>query len=308
MNVIKISVLVILAVAVSIAYRVFTAASPPAESQAETAVQPRPASVSPPATPRTETTVMSNAASLVEEESDCITTAELNAHPLIRQFQSQADAAATNGADIEKFRGVDDASVRGYADQGDSAAMVVVGAMSVMRAFRVDASRAVDWLDNGGELEGVVMEQQQMSSDAGLALNDAAYWFYQAALHGKVFALQHYGQVRGQLFGGPVGLGWIEQQDLDALDLQQQQELRPGKIYARAAMRMNPAPDASAGQNPNPVVAGSEITERLLADIRSEFDAAIVDAGLPQPTASISDIEAYENLKSQVCVAELPPR
>ena len=308
MNVIKLSVLVILLVVATIAYRVFVAAPPTQEIAAETIEPPKPAPDMPATDAVPESIAPSVAENPGEKEPDCLTADELNALPLIRQLRSQADAAATNGADIERFRGIDDVSVRGFADQGDSAAMVVVGAMSVMRAFRMDASRAVDWLANGGELEGVVMEQQQMSSDASLALNDAAYWFYQAALHGKVFALQHYGQVRGQLFGGPVGLGWIEQAEYDALGPQQQQELRPVNIYGSAAMAMKPAPDASISQSSARKSSASEVAKQILTDIRHEFDVAVVDADLPQPAASMSDIAEFESLRSQVCASEMSPR
>ncbi|MGI9261512.1 MAG: hypothetical protein ACR2QR_05735, partial [Woeseiaceae bacterium] len=211
-------------------------------------------------------------------------------------------------ADIEKFRGVDDASVRGYADQGDSAAMVVVGAMSVMSAFRMDASRAVDWLANGGELEGVVMEQQQMSSAAGLALNDAAYWFYQAALHGKVSALRHYGQVRGQLFGGPVGLGWIEQQEYDALEPDQQLELSPANMYSNVAMEIRPPAGADAIPYSLLLASGTESTQRIREDIRNEFSAAVSDAGLDSPATSAADIAELQNLRSRLCATEYSQR
>ncbi len=304
MNVIKLSVLVILLVVAMIAYRVFQAAPPPPPPEPAAEVTERLAPVTRPTGTSLETFVPPVASNPGEEQPDCLTRDELNAHPLVRQLRSQAESAATNDADVEKFRGIDDASVQGFADQGDSAAMAVVGAMSVMRAYRMDVSSAVDWLANGGELEGVVMQQQQMSSDASLALNDAAYWFYQAALNGRVAALRHYGQVRGQLFGGPVGLGWIGQPEYDALGPEQQQELWPVNIYGHAATAMTPSPDESAIQSSAHLASASELVGEILGEIRNEFDLAVVDAGLPQPATSASDIAAFERLKSQVCEPE----
>lgn len=308
MSVIKISVLVILVVAAAIAYRAFNVSSAPAGMATESIAQPDPAPEVMPANQVTERRVIPNADAVVEAPPACLTVDELNRHPLILKLQSQADAAATNGIDIEKFRGIDDASVRGYADQGDAAAMAVVGAMSVMRAYKVDTTRAVDWLANGGAMDGVVMEQQQMSSDAGLALNDAAYWFYQAALNGKVMALRHYGQVRGQLFGGPVGLGWIEQQDYDALDREQQLELSPGNIYSNVAMEMNPP--AGPGAIPYALLteSGPEMAKQIRSDIQNEFNTAIIDAGLTSPTTPAADIAAYERLRSRLCTPERSAR
>lgn len=290
-----------LLVAAAIAYRVFSTSPPPPEMTTESLAQPELPSATTSVDTAMEERAVPGAAAAIEAEPDCLRVDELNRHPLVLKLQSQADAAATDGIDIEKFRGIDDATVRGYADQGDAAAMVVVGAMSVMRAFRVDTSRAVDWLANGGALDGVVMEQQQMSSDASLALNDAAYWFYQAAVHGKVAALRHYGQVRGQLFGGPVGLGWLTQEEHAALDLQLKQALQPANVYAGAAATMNPVPPSVANQDSQLAIVQSEITARVIAEIRSEFAAAVVDADVPQPTASDSDLEAYARLRSQLC-------
>lgn len=297
-----------LVVAAAIAYRVFSTSPPPPEMTTESLAQPELPSATTSVDTAIEERAVPSAAAAMEAEPDCLPVDELNRHPLVLKLQSQADTAATDGIDIEKFRGIDDATVRGYADQGDSAAMVVVGAMSVMRAFRVDTSRAVDWLANGGALDGVVMEQQEMSPDAGLALNDAAYWFYQAALHGKVFALRHYGQVRDQLFGGPVGLGWIEQQDYDALERDQQLVLSPARIYGSAAAAMRPVPDENVSRTPVSKSPVSEIAERVLFDIRSNFDDSIADAALPQPTTSSSDVAEYERLMSQVCISEPAPR
>lgn len=307
MNVIKLSVLVILLVVAMIAYRIFDAVPPPTEPAAVITERLAPESVTKPTDNRRE--MMAPPVTNIPggETLDCLTWDELNAHPHVRQLQGRADAAATNGAEIEKFRGIDDVSVLGYADQGDSAAMVVVGAMSVMRAYRMDVSRAVDWLANGGDLEGVVMQQQQMSSDASLALNDAAYWFYQAALHGRVFALRHYGQVRGQLFGGPVGLGWIGQAEYDDLGPEQQQELWPVKLYGHAASAMKPSPDESAIQRSARMASGGELVAEILAEIQNEFDMAVVDAALPQPAASASDIAEFERLRSQVCGSASSP-
>lgn len=308
MSVTRISVLVMLVVAAAIAYRVFNASPPPPEMTTGSVKQPEPASENILTETVLERRVAPNASAAVEVERDCLTVAELNRHPLVLKLQNQAGAAVTNGVDIEKFRGIDDASVRGYADQGDSAAMVVVGAMSVMRAFRVDTSRAVDWLANGGAMDGVVMEQQQMSSDASLALNDAAYWFYQAALNGKVMALRHYGQVRGQLFGGPVGLGWIEQQAYDALEREQQLELSPANMYSNVALEMNPPVGPGAIPTALLIESGPEMAKQIRSNIHNEFNAAVVDAGLTSPTTPAADIAAYERLRSQLCAQERSPR
>jgi hypothetical protein len=231
----------------------------------------------------------------IDDLLECLSADELRDHPVIRQYMSQIDAASVEGTEVEVFRGLDEATVRGYAEQGDSAAMAVMGALQVMRAYRIPDSQALDWLNRNGKIDGQ-KRPEPLPADASLALNDAAYWFYEAALNGRLMALQHYGQVRGTLFGGPVGLGWIVQEEYDALEGIQRDELFPVNMYRRVAIDLIPGSER--------IPLRSEIAERVRNEIHNEFNITLSDSGLTPPAMSVADSKLLEELRLRVCETE----
>ena len=100
----------------------------------------------------------------------------------------------------------------------------------------------------------------------------------------------------------------MKQEEFSAMDLQQQQALQPANVYADVAAAMHPVSPSDAQQDLQPAAMQNDINARIIADLRSEFDAAVVDASLPQPSAPDSDILAYERLRSQLCVEQHSPR
>ncbi len=233
----------------------------------------------------------------------CLTMDEIRARPLVRELMQRLDAAAVEGDDVETFRGVDVDSVRGFAEQGDAAAMAVTGAILVMQAFKQPEALAVDWLNSGGHLDGIEMRLSP-SSEASLILNDAAYWFYEAALNGRVMALQHYGQVRGQVFGGPVGLGWVSQEEYDTLDDEQRNELSPFNMFRMTAIDLVPGSYEEFVRGSNRTPSRSEIGERIRNDIHHEFNVALSNSDLAPPIISAAEATELEELRSQICASE----
>lgn len=92
------------------------------------------------------------------------------------------EAISASGTALTAYENLGEDSLQSFANQGDSAAMVVLGAMQVMRA--------IDWLSGKNLIDDVNIGTDELSGTASLALNEAAYWFYEAASHGRVMALQ----------------------------------------------------------------------------------------------------------------------
>jgi len=301
MNATKAVLLLVSLVAVLIGYRVL-----PGTPDSPATVPPmvvEPTSPDPVVTNETEVTNIDQSAG-PREVTECLTLDQVRAHPIVRQLMSRLDAAAARGVDIEIYRGLDESEVLGYAEQGDSAAMVVTGAILALRAYDADSSRVIEWLTSIGHLDGVEI-RQQMSSDASLALNDAAHWFYQAALNGRLMALPLYGQVRSQLFGGAVGLGWISREEYDSLDPRQKKELLPQNMYHRVARDMIPGSVSGFIQGSKRLPSSSEIAERVRNDIHHEFNMALSDSDLPLPITAAGDPAEFEKLRSQICDSEV---
>jgi len=301
MNLTKAVLLLVSLVAVLIGYRILR--STPDSPAAVPATVVEPTLSDPVVRTATEVTNIDQSAG-PNETTECLTMDQVREHPIVRQLMNQLDAAASRGADIEIFRGLDESEVLGYAEQGDAAAMVVIGAMLALRAYDADSSKAFDWLTGDGHLVGVDLEYP-MSSEASLALNDAAYWFYQAALNGRLMALQHYGQVRSQLFGGPVGLGWTTREEYDSLDADQKNELMPQNMYHRVATDMIPGSDEGFIQGSKRLLATGEFADRVRNGLHHEFNMALSDSGLPSPVTAVADPAEFEKLRSQICDSEM---
>lgn len=246
----------------------------------------------------------SPASESIDDRAGCLTLDEFRAHPEARRVIGQLDSIAATGTDIETYRALDESTVRGFAEQGDSAAMVVVGAISVMRAHGIDESRAVDWLNRIEDSEDLKLQTQRLSPEAGLALNDAAYWFYQAALNGRVLALQYYGQVRSMLFGGPIGLGWISREEYESLERSQVSELLPVNLYRQVAFDL--APQLALLDESRDTASGSEIARRIRGDLVGEFNQTLAESELSPLNIPAAASPEFEALRARICASELP--
>jgi len=237
------------------------------------------------------------------DEPGCLTLKQFGEHPQLLQDMYRLGSVSAGGANIDAYRGVDDASLRSYAEQGDGAAMAVVGAKAVMRAFDKDESRAIELLSGGFHVEELTLQLGSVPPDVGMELNDAAYWFYQAALHGRLFALQHYGSVRSKLFGGPVGLGWISQEAYDALGAKERMALVPANLYLQVAYDL--APQLREGFLGG--LADSVPVSDAQLDIRMEqvrvFETSLAESELPPINVAATATSESDEMFAQICAS-----
>lgn len=234
------------------------------------------------------------------DKPGCLTFSQLESLPALLQDAQRMESVSSSGPALDSYASFDGATLQGFVDQGDSAAMVIMGARAVMRAYATNESMALEWLNARHQIHDLLVPGSQLSPTAGLALNDAAYWFYEAALHGRLFALEQHGVIRSRLFGGPVGLGWIGQEDYDALDVTERGWLHPANVYQEVAYDL--APQLKEG------ILGSlsyRIPESdLLRDIRrrlvADFNQSLLDSDLPAISLPATASGAAEIL-NQVC-------
>jgi len=245
----------------------------------------------------------------VVSDEPCLTEEMLRDHPLVMQDVSRLLPVIANGPDIDAYRGVDAATVEQYAMQGDSAAMAVLGATSVMRAFRLNETQAIDYLNSEVFVQDLSAGKDVLTADASLALNNAAHWFYQAALHGRVMSLYHYGLVRDRLFGGPVGLGWISQQEFDGLSLQQRANLHGRSVYQSVVYNLVPnLSDFDVVAAMPGLQQPKELFEDLRAQLTREYLRELDDAGLELVDVPARSKEEVDALMAQACKSALQPK
>lgn len=235
------------------------------------------------------------------DQPGCLTLKQFEEIPGLNQDAARMESVSASGVVLDAYRGLDDAALQSYAEQGDSAAMLVMGANAVMRAFGMDQSLAIEWLNNRERISDLDLGNSELTSAASLALNDAAYWFYEAASHGRLLALQNYGQVRGRLFGGPVGLGWISQEEYDSLDASGKTSLVPANLYAQVAYDIAPALREGALGNLTRMAPESSIQQDVRRDLVAEFEETLSASGLPPVSVAPTASPDTEALFDQLC-------
>jgi len=252
-----------------------------------------------------QVTVEERVAIATDDEPGCLTFLQLHNMPTVAQDAARLVALQTHGIPIAPYESFDESTLRAFADQGDSAAMVVIGATAILRAYNIDESLATGWLNDEFVITDLDVGGTQLSSDASLLLNEAAYWFYQAALHGRLFALQHYGTARNRLFGGPIGLGWISQDEFDELGNEEMSSLHPFEVYTQVAYDIAPQLREGLLADLSRDFPESDLQLAIRASLVAEFAETLADSGLQRveiaPTASPGIAELYD----QICSAEL---
>jgi len=205
------------------------------------------------------------------------------------------------GPDIESFRGVELQAVEEFAAQGDSAAMAVLGAASVLRALGKDDGKAVAWLLFEEWDQSFALFGREFSSAQILALNDAAYWFYQSALHGRLRALGKYGEVRSAIFGGPVGLGWLTQTDYAALNSGEKTAINVSNVYMVLANDLAPEIKMGPLGLMFDAVPETELQLEIRSKLQTEFNQAHDESGLPPISVPPAATVDFEEILSQAC-------
>ncbi len=214
-------------------------------------------------------------------DGPCLTLEQLQHHPMFAPEQARMEAISINGPTIASYRGLASDELEVLVAQGDSAAMAVLGAMALMNARGQSPDDAVPYL----LLEDADLRNYQMPDrndpDVVEQLEAARSWFYQAALHGRLRALQEVGDIRWQLEGGAVELGWVEAETYNALGARERSTFLPINVYNLTAYEIAPQlRDGPAGllyqlmpRDPSlaPVISG----------LAEQFEQDRIDAGLP---------------------------
>lgn len=237
---------------------------------------------------------------------NCLTLAQLESHPALVEDSYRFDSVATIGPTMASYRGLSSAELRDLARQGDSAAMSVLGAMSMMRARKLPENKAVAYLMNEGGGLHTGYFSRPLDSSTAAHLEEASEWFYQAALHGRVMALYHVGDLLWVQKGGPVELGWIDRAEYDSLSPFQKTALLPANVYNVLAYEI--APELQSGPHGNlmmELMPRSERQQQILDALRSSFREDLDAAELPPISVAVSTVPPMEELRSLLCQTAL---
>ena len=236
------------------------------------------------------------------DASNCLSQEQLESDPVLAAEIARFDALATSGPTIESYRGLSSAELAGLANQGDSAAMAARGAISVMRAMNLDENRAIDYLVLEETSLRTFSFQRPLKMETMAHLEEARDWFYRAAVHGRLLALQSAGEILGVVGGSPTELGWIPQDEYETLEGYERHALDPANVYGALAFEI--APELRSGPLGTmlaDLTPGGDRQQLLLHELAWQFNQDREAASLPPFEIPASTAPSMEELESMLC-------
>jgi hypothetical protein len=240
------------------------------------------------------------------ESQPCLTAEQLESHPLLVQDSYRFDAVSDSGPTIASYRGLSEQELRDMSTQGDSAAMAVLGAMSVMRAREWPEEKAVPYL--------MLEDPELMAYRFSLPLSpefldhmaEARKWFYDAALHGRVLVLHRVGDSLSFEKGGAVELGWIDEAEYESLSSYEKTALMPANVYHVLALEVAPALKSGPhGSLISELIPRTERQRPIVDRLAEQFSRDLDHAGLPPVAVPESTAPSMDELLPLLCESEL---
>jgi hypothetical protein len=281
----------------------------PNNEQAESAVTPqlRTDVAKPPPTSSTVKEGTNAGSELVREEDDCLSPAQIETHPMLKGESERLDSVSVSGPTIASYRSLSAADLSDLAVQGDSAAMAVLGSVSVMRARGLAEKNAVPYLlfeDMG--LHTYIIGQP-LDAETLKHYEEARDWFYRSALYGRLLALFRVGEIAGILEGGPVGLGWIEKEEYESLKGLKRAAVDPATVYNALAFEIAPQLQDGAFAVIFDLVPHTERQLLILAELAKQFDQDREEAKLPPIVVPESTAPPMDEFLSLLCDSYINP-
>lgn len=183
--------------------------------------------------------------------------------------------------------------------------MVVLGAMSIMRAREWPVEKAVPYLMHEDPALMSYRFSRPLSPEFVGHMAQARRWFYDAALHGRVMVLHRVGDSLSVEKGGAVKLGWIDAAEYDSLSSYEKTALMPSNVYNVLSFEI--APTLKSGPHGTLIaeIMPRSDRQRVIVDqLADQFHHDLQDAGLPPIAVSESTAPPMNDLLSLLCESE----
>ncbi len=197
---------------------------------------------------------------------------------------------APEGPGMAVYRGLSATDLRSLAAQKDSGAMIVLGRRAELRADGKPEDDAVGLLDGQDSTTRSFSNNKILEEDVRAARVEAEHWYYQSVLHGRLFAMFYVGMLRERLYGGPIELGWVDEDAYSEMDSKQRTDYYPAVVYGAAATTLVP----EAIQSPMLTLALEGLDTSAGDPATVELIVNELRADLQQNGLSLPDIPAYE--------------
>ena len=211
-------------------------------------------------------------------------------HPWVIAEMARLEPLTPEGPGMAVYRGLSETDLKSLAEQKDSGAMLVLGKRAELRAEGRPENDAVDQLDGQSSTSRIWRSDKELETDVRAALEEAEQWYYQAVLHGRIYAMFKVGLLRETLHGGPVEFGWVDADAYAEMDLEQQADFYPGIVYGAAASAIAP----EIVQSPMMTLALEEFSMTVGDPATVEIVISDFRADLERHGLTLPDIPPYE--------------
>lgn len=230
----------------------------------------------------------------------CLTEDQFYSHPRIAEEAARlAPFSATMSEEISAYRGLTEDELLPLIQQGDSAAMAVMGAIELMRGRSEPDSKAVPYLMLEG---GGYVRHGPISADQIKHYEKAIEWFYEAALNGRVLALINLGEVLTLQQKTPLKLGWVSEEDFSSMTREQQLVFNAANVYQGLAYTIAPELEIGLFDEGYGTQAAQKYAE-IIQPLYDRFEKDRVQRGLPPIAVPESKLPPLSELDGIICEA-----
>ena len=216
-------------------------------------------------------------------------------------------AAFGDGGPIESLVQLSFDDVRSFAEQGDSAAMVVLAKMHLLLASDVSPTRVGEYMTmNGLRTQQadwtIVSPKRKRTSEQRELLRKGRDWAWLAALHGRYMALRTVGEIEYVLGESAATKGWVTETFLNAQDWSvRHNDYSLQNVYL-AAIRLIDPDAATGGQDFLLKLSfNTQATRDMAKYVADEFDLKLEELGLPRPVVETSRLGDIKTTLRSIC-------
>ena len=178
----------------------------------------------------------------------------------------------------------------------------MLGGMAMMRARHLPEDEAVGYLLREDPSVWSFNLTHPLAPEVVQHLEEASDWFYKAALHGRLLALENAGEAIAIVADTPMALGWIEADDYESLEVYQRYALDPKSVYHALAFELAPQLRSGPfGAINAELTQGGERQQVILEELAQRFQTDRQAAGLPPITVPESKAMSTEALAAMLC-------
>ena len=204
------------------------------------------------------------------------------------------------GTEVTPYAQLDRASLKQFAGQDESAAMVVLGLLELASAYGFSDINSYSALTSE-QFESFRVPLEDISEDASLHIESAKNLYYRAALLGRLTALQPYGATLYSQGETAVSLGWLDEDEFASLEGRERIQWLPQMVYEQVALELAPGLKLTPPYPKNYSPPDDERLRSIVSELANEYRYTLQDSGLASPAVLSAEFASYAAIKEWTC-------